>query len=66
MKSKGASKNNVANRGKSAELKSVDGKVVKPVLYKDKTYGSYMAAKFDDGSLVLDHSGKPLPYKVLH
>lgn len=66
MAAKG-SKNNISNRGKAAELKKVDGKDVKPVLYRGAKlgHGNFMAAKFEDGKLVRDNSGRPVPYQVL-
>ncbi|MDJ1407631.1 MAG: hypothetical protein MRQ13_04565 [Candidatus Midichloria sp.] len=69
MAAKGAktSKNNIANRGTSAILKKVDGKEVKPVMYKGRKigHGNYVAAKFDNGDLVRDAAGRPVPYQVL-
>ncbi len=64
---KSGSKNNLSNRGKKAELKHVNGKVVIPVEYKGGHLGhsNYIAAKFEDGSLVLDESGRPLPYRAI-
>lgn len=69
MAAKGAktSKNNIANRGAVAALKKVNGKEVKPVMYKGGKvgHGSYVAAKLDNGELVRDASGRPVPYQVL-
>ena len=61
------SKNNIANRGAAAVLKKVDGKEVKPVMYKGGKvgHGNYVAARFDNGDLVRDASGRPVPYQVL-
>ena len=61
------SKNNISNRGKAADLKKIDGKEVKPVLYKGAKlgHGNYIAAKFEDGKLARDNSGKPLPYQLI-
>ena len=48
MAGKKGSKNNVSNRGKGVELKLLDGKAVKPIMYKGERlgHGNYMAAKF--------------------
>ena len=61
------SKNNVSNRGKSLELKQYSGKGIKPVMYIGERlgHGNYMSARFEDGKLVRDANGKPLPYKGL-
>jgi len=67
MAVKKGSKNNISNRGKGAELKQLDGKVVRPILYKGERlgHGNYMAAKFEDGKLVKDDAGGPVPYKMI-
>lgn len=67
MTTKKSSKNNVSNRGKGAELKKLDGKIVKPVLYKGERlgHGNYIASKFEDGKLVRDAEGKPIPYQMV-
>ena len=61
------SKNNVSNRGKGAELKKLDGKIVKPILYKGERlgHGNYMASRFEDGKLAKDEYGKPIPYHIV-
>ena len=66
MAVKKGSKNNVINRGRGAELKKLDGKIVKPVLYKGERlgHGNYMASKLEDGKLVRDEYGKPVPYHI--
>jgi hypothetical protein len=65
-KSKG-SKNNIANRGKSAALRTFNGKEVKAVYYVGTNlgHGCYMAAKLDSGELVMDKSNKPIAYSSL-
>ena len=67
MVAKKGSKNNVNNRGKGAELKKLDGKVIKPILYKGERvgHGNYMAARFEDGKLVRDDEGRPVPYQMV-
>lgn len=62
--SKKGSKNNASNRGKAIELKKIDGKQVKPILYKEQG-ASYMAARLEDGKLAKDASGKPIPYQMI-
>jgi hypothetical protein len=67
MAGKKGSKNNVSNRGKGVELKLLDGKAVKPIMYKGERlgHGNYMAAKFEDGKLAKDDAGRPVPYKMI-
>jgi hypothetical protein len=67
MAVKKGSKNNVSNRGKGVELKKLDGKVVKPILYKGERlgHGNYMAARFEDGKLARDDEGRPVPYQMV-
>ena len=67
MAGKKGSKNNVSNRGSGAELKQLDGKVVKPIMYVGERlgHGNYMAAKFENGKLIRDDSGRPIPYKMV-
>ncbi|MHC0449119.1 MAG: hypothetical protein ACRY3E_03365 [Candidatus Lariskella arthropodorum] len=67
MAPKGGSKNNISNRGKAAALKKIDGREVKPVMYKGARlgHGNFIAAKFDDGKLALDATGKPIPYQLI-
>lgn len=63
-----SSKNNPENRGQAAQIKKVNGKPVKPVLYvgKQKGHGNYIAAQFENGELVLDGVTKrPTPYKKI-
>jgi len=69
MAAKGAkiSKNNIANRGASALLKKFNEREVKPVMYRGAKvgHGNYVAAKFDNGDLVLDATGKPVAYQAI-
>jgi len=61
------SKNNAAKRTKESSYKTIDGKVVTPVLYAGKAlgHGKYIAGHLE-GKLVMDSSGaKPLPYKAI-
>lgn len=59
-----ASKNNPENRGKITELRLWNGKKVKPVLYIQRGVGKYIAAMYEDGSLVIDPQSKlPVAYK---
>lgn len=46
------------------KTRTVDGKVVKPVLYNGRAngHGKYIAAEVD-GKFVTDKNGKPLPFK---
>ncbi len=55
------SKNNPKNRG-AAVLKKFNDRVVKPVRYigTHVGHGKYMAVQYEDGSMALDNSGKPL------
>lgn len=58
-----SSKNNPENRGKVTELRRWNGKKVKPVLFIQRGVGKYMAAMYEDGTLVIKDSTKlPLPY----
>lgn len=59
-----SSKNNPENRGKVTELRTWKGKKVKPVLYIHRGIGKYIAAMYEDGSLVIDPQTKlPIAYK---
>ncbi len=63
-KAKTASKNNPDARGAATELRKINGKVVKPVLYIDRKAGKYIAAMFEDGTLAIDPSTKlPVAYQ---
>lgn len=62
------SKNNIENRGAAAKLKEIDGKAVKPVMYKGQLlgHGSYIAGMFaDNGKLVTDANNKPIQYSKI-
>lgn len=61
------SKNNPENRGRVTELRTYGGKKVKPVLYIHRGKGKYVAAMYEDGTLVTDPNSTdklPLPYKL--
>jgi hypothetical protein len=62
----GGSKNNPANRLAASSYKMLDGKKVEPVLYygRNAGHGTYMAGQVD-GQTVVDHSGRPVPYKQI-
>ncbi len=59
-----ASKNNPARRGAQNREKQYQGKTVKPVLYVGSHvgHGRYVAAQSEDGKLVTDRAGRPIPY----
>ena len=58
------SKNNPSRRGREDQDKLFDGKKVKPVLYVGSHvgHGRYMATQEENGKLVMDKEGKPIPY----
>ena len=58
------SKNNPDARKEATKLRKFNGKNVKPVLFIQRGVGRYIAAAYEDGSLVIDKSTKlPLAYK---
>jgi len=60
-----SSKNNPENRGQSAAVKKVGGKIVKPVKYvgKHHQHGNYIAAMYETGEMVMNPvTKKPTPY----
>ena len=60
---KTASKNNPLQRKKGTSSKLYNGKVVKPVQYIDRQRGQmFMAAQFEDESLVLGGDGVPISW----
>ena len=60
------SKNNPDARGKKAELRKYNGKVVKPVLFIKSGVGRYIAAAFEDGTLAINtNTGLPIAYKSI-
>jgi len=59
----GVSKNN-PNARKAAIQKTFQGKVVKPVKVIGE-FGTFIAAQFENGEVICDESGKPVPYKSL-
>jgi hypothetical protein len=56
---KTASKNNPTSRVKAKEF-FYNGKKIKPVKFIGNS--TYMAVQYEDGSLVLDRNGLPLPW----
>ncbi len=59
-KAKTASKNNPTTR-KKAKIFSYNGKDIKPCKYVGEN-STYMAAVYDDGNLVEDANGDPVPW----
>jgi hypothetical protein len=60
---KTASKNNPVARQKAKEM-FFNGKKIKPVRFISSGT-SYIAAQYEDGNLVVDRAGKPLPWKKI-
>jgi hypothetical protein len=61
-----SSKNNPENRGRVTELREYGGKKVKPVLYVNPEEGvKFIAAAYEDGSLVVDANSKVIPYQSI-
>lgn len=59
--------NNTAGRNKTTSYKTIDGRSVIPVLYAGKNAGhgkTYMTGSVDN-KLVVDASGRPIPYKAI-
>ena len=61
------SKNNPSRRSGQNQAKVFDGKKVKPVLYVGSHvgHGRYIATQEENGKLVLDKEGKPIPYSQI-
>ena len=61
------SKNNPGRRSRQDQAKVFDGKKVKPVLYVGSHvgHGRYIATQEENGKLVLDKEGKPIPYSQI-
>ena len=59
------SKNDPTARGPAQQMKTWEGKKVKPALYVGTAvgHGRYMAAQDEGGKLVLDREGKPLAFR---
>lgn len=57
------SKNN-PNARKAAIQKKYNDKVVKPVKVIGE-FGTFIAAQYESGDVVLDADGNPIPYKKL-
>lgn len=59
------SKNDPTARGPAQQLKTIEGKKIKPALYVGTAvgHGRYIAAQDEGGKLVLDREGKPVAYR---
>ena len=59
-------KNNPNARGEKQQDKTHNGKPIKPVLYIGTWIGEgkYIAAQSDDGKIIKDNRGKPIPYSA--
>ena len=59
-------KNNPNARGAKQQDKNYNGKSIKPVLYIGTWVGKgrYMAAQTEDGKIIKDSKGKPIPYSA--
>jgi len=57
-------KNNPNARGAKQQDKTYNGKPIKPVLYVGTWVGqgNFMAAQTEDGNIIKDSRGKPIPY----
>ncbi len=58
---KKGSKNNVANRGTGAKIRTYNGQNVFPVNYRSQGK-NFMAAQYENKKLVLGPNGEVLPY----
>ena len=59
-----SSKNNPDARGEKTKLRKYNGKTVKPVLFIKSGVGRYMAAAYEDGTMVIDKSTNlPIAYQ---
>ena len=61
---KKGSKNNIEHRGTGVKLKQVDGRNIKPVQYV-ASGRKVVVGKYEDGGLVLDREGNPIPYSSI-
>lgn len=59
------SKNDPTARGPAQQIKTFEGKKVKPALYVGTAvgHGRYIAAQDESGKLVVSREGKPLAYR---
>lgn len=64
MAAKKGSKNNIANRGASARVKTYGGKPVKPVMMINGNT-KFIAAKYDDGKPVVGPDGRFVEYSKI-
>ena len=57
-------KNNPNARGAKQQDKTYNGKPIKPVLYVGNWVGQgkFMAAQTEDGKIIKDSKGKPIPF----
>lgn len=62
-KAKTASKNAPTNREKSKDI-FYNGKKIKPVKFVGESI-TYMAGEYEDGNMVCDSAGNPLPWSNL-
>ncbi|MEZ5824145.1 MAG: hypothetical protein R3C97_05230 [Geminicoccaceae bacterium] len=59
------SKNDPTARGPAQQLKTFDGKKIKPALYVGTAvgHGRYIAGQDESGKLVMDREGRPIPFR---
>ena len=59
-------KNNPNARGAKQQDNTYNGKSIKPVLFVGTWVGQgrFMAAQTDDGKIIRDNRGKPIPYSA--
>ena len=59
-------KNNPNARGIKQQDKTHNGKTIKPVLFVGTWVGQgrFMAAQTEDGKIIKDSKGKPIPYSA--
>ncbi|MFZ8864982.1 MAG: hypothetical protein ACO2XZ_03855 [Rickettsiales bacterium] len=60
----GVSKNN-PNARKAAIQKKYNDKVVVPVKLISSEFGNVIAAQYENGEIIFDNNGKPIPYKSI-
>ena len=60
----GVSKNN-PNARKAAIQKKYNNKVVIPVKLISCEFGTVIAAQYENGDIIFDNNGKPVPYKSI-
>ena len=59
------SKNDPTARGPAQQLKTHEGKKIKPTLYVGTAvgHGRYIAGQDESGKLVVDREGRPIPFR---